>query len=218
MDNNDFNVRDFYREYEKDEEISFTKRTGLLIRKEFQPWYAGDGHDEIFALMTYSGKECIGVCCGGIISYLLPLESQSAIILIFDANFYSITKELAQWSDTQLEMFTKYVPSLMKGFQNGYSGYFNDNSIFVDEEMVCFAKRIQNFLIDEIGEEKYFTSVIIPSILDVLDYRQKCVEELNSFKGFSQNDLYKIKLKEGISLFRKGFRYVRLVNFISMIN
>ena len=130
----------------------------------------------------------------------------------------SITKELIQWSDAQLEVFAKYVPLLMTGFNNGYNGYFDDYSIFVDEEMVCFAKRINNVVVDEIDKEEYFSSVVIPSILDVLDYRLKCLEELDSFNGFSQSDINKIKLKEEFSIFRKGLRYVRLVNFISMIN
>lgn len=218
MVNSVFDVRSFYREHKKDEELSFTKCTGLSIRKEFQPWYEGGNCDELFALKTNSGKECIGICFGGMISYLLPVESRSAIILIFDANFISIAKELICWSDAQLDLFAKYVPSLMVGFNNGYNGRFDDYSIFIDEEMVCFTKRINNFIIDEIGDEEYLSSVVIPNILDVLDYRLKCSEELDSFNGFSQSDIDKIRLKEGFSVFRKGLRYVRLVNFISMIN
>lgn len=218
MDNSDFDVRSFYRKHEKDEESSFTNRTGLSIRKEFQPWYEGGNCDELFALKTNSGKECIGICYGGMISYLLPVDYHSAIILLFDANFISITKELIQWPDAQLELFAKHVPSLMTGFNNGYNGCFDDYSIFVDEEMVCFGKKINNFVIDEISNGDYFSSVVIPSILDVLDYRLKCSEELDSFNGFSQSEINKIKLKEGFSVIRKGLRYVRLVNFISMIN
>lgn len=214
----DFDIRAFYKESKAKEEKTFTQRTGLSIRHSFEQYNSGTDREEVFAVKTNSKKECFGIEFHGSISYMLPVSYNEVVLLIFDESLMPIINELSNWSEPRLKVFGKHVPSLMTALTNAVQGELYDFGIFVDEEMLCFAKQIEYPLFDKIDEGYIAEPELIGEVLSLVNYRNQCTEEITSFAGFTSKEENEIALKEGFTLVKKGFRYMRLMDYVSTDN
>jgi len=222
MENFDFDARSFYKNHVAEQEAAFTSQTGLPVRYKFQSW---DEHikndsasDEAFFVKTVSEKECYGVECGGMITYLLPISSTDSILLLFDNSFGEILSEIAQLSEEQFDVFSKYIPSIMSGLYNSASSNYDDYCLFVDEEMACVATRVNFSPLRSKNILQDFEESVLTEAIDLLGYRLQCSEEVASFEGYSPSDLRKITIKEGLSLMKYGAKFLRECCLQSIIN
>lgn len=211
----DFNVRAFYKETKAKEEVEFSQRMGMSIRNVFQQYNEGSENEEIFALKTISNRECFGIEFQGSISYLLPVSHHEILIFIFDRSLMPIIEVLSNWTNPRIEMYGKHTPSLLNGISNAIQGNYTDVSIFVDEDMLCFAKQIEYSLFDNIKDGYIADYSLIEEVLALVLYRNKCSEEIISFDGFSSKEENEIVLKEGLAIVKKGLKYIRFMDFFS---
>lgn len=211
----DFDIRAFYKESKAREENSFSQKTGMSIRHSFQQYNAGADNEVVFALKTISKRECFGIEFHGSISYMLPINHEEVLLFIFDGSLMSVINELSNWSEPRLDVYSKHTPSLTDAMMNAVQGELYDFCVFVDEEMLCFAKQIEYPLFDKINEGYIVDPEIMGEILSLVQYRNQCVEEIFSFNGFTSVEEKKIALKEGFSFVKKGLRYMRFIDFMS---
>ena len=210
-----FNIRAFYKQQVESHGQQLIQIAGLPQRKDFQYWNEKTGKNEMFYLYTKEERECFGFEYGGFITYLTPITSGFSFIFFFDSMFTQIIGDIREWTDAQLEVFSKYAPTLTGGFENAVNAHYDDYCIYVDENKVCFAKRITNLLANKPIDLEGYKKNILPELLDLLKYRLICSEELVLFDGYSTKDTIKITLKEGVGLLKSGFKYIPFDIFVS---
>lgn len=215
---NDFNIRSFYKESKANEEKAFTENTGLSIRHSFQQYNEGTDNDDVFAVKTPSKKECFGVEFHGSISYFLPTSHEEVLVLIFDKSFMPIINAISSWSEPRIKVFGKHIPSMMKALLNAAQNDFSEFGIFVDEEMLCFAKQIEYPLFDNINKGYIAEPSLISEVISLVQFRNQCEYELTAFDGFSAKEESEITLREGYAMVKKGLRYVRFADYLSSNN
>ena len=212
----EFNIRQFYKDTIAQEERSLSEATGLEIRHQFQQYNTGSGKEMDLFIVKTPYKECFGLEFGGAVSYFFPIDREDILIFIFDKQLMPIINHLAEWSESRLQMVTKYLPSIINGAKNASKGDFRKFCFYVEDDSVCIAKRIYYPLLDKLDMGYIVEPELLTKIVELLKYRNQCVEELVAFKGFTTSDESKIALKEGFSLLKKG---LRILNFSeSMLN
>ena len=211
----DFNIREFYRESVAKEEADFVESTGLSIRHHFQQYNEGGDNEEVFAVKTFSKKNCFGLEFCGSISYLVPINYSDVLVFIFDGSLMSVINNVSNWSEARIKKYGNYVPSLMNALENAVNGDLSTIGIFVDEDMLCFAKQIEYNFFEKMEEGYIAEPSLFSEILSLVQYRNTCAEEITSFNGFTAQDENDIVFKEAISSVKKGLRYMRLMNYIS---
>lgn len=209
-----FNIRKFYKESKSKEEEEFCKGSGMSIRYSFQQYNEGGDNEEVFVVKSLSQKTCFGIEFHGSISYLLPINRQEAILLIFDESLMTVVEELSNWSESRLSVYERYAPLLITSMLNASQGKLATLGIFIDEEMLCFAKQIKYPIFDKIKDGYIVEPELINKILALVQYRNLCVEEVTSFDGFSDREEKEIVIKEGISIVKKGLRYKKFMDFV----
>lgn len=214
---NNFNIRSFYKEREANKEKAFTENTGLSIRHSFQQYNEGTDSDDVFAVKTSSKKVCFGVEFHGSISYLLPASHEKVLVFIFDKSFMPIINAISSWSEYRIKVFGKHIPSMMNALSNASQNDFGKFGIFVDEEMLCFAKQIEYPLFDNINKGYITEPLLIREVISLVQFRNLCESELTAFNGFSAKEESEIALREGFAMLKKGLRYARFADYLSSI-
>lgn len=214
----DWNIRAFYKEHQKNEDAAFRQSTGLSIRRSFQQYSEGSGGQEVFLLKLNYRRKCIGVELQQSISYLLPVNQQEALLFVFDDSLMPIIEVLSNFSEHRIKVYAKYVPSLINAFSYASQGLFSNVSIFVEEKKLCFAKIINYPLIEKVADADIITPELIKEIICLVEYRNICEEEVISFKGFSSKEEKEIIAKEVFSIIKKGLRIIRFTDYISSIS
>lgn len=210
-----FNIREFYKESVAKEEADFINSTGLSIRHCFQQYNKGGDNEEVFAVKTFSKKNCFGLEFCGSISYLVPINYSEVLLFIFDRSLMPVINTVSNWSEPRIKKYGEYIPSLMNAMENAFNGDLSTIGIFVDEDMLCFAKQIEYHLFEKIGEGYIAEPSLFTEVLSLVQYRNTCAEEITSFNGFTAQDENEIAFKEVVSSVKKGLRYMRLMNYIS---
>ena len=209
----EFNIRQFYKDTKRQQEQALSDATGLAIRHDFQQYNTGGKDMELFIVKT-PYRECFGLEFGGSVSYFFPINRNEILIFILDEQLMPIVDTLGDWSEIRLEMVKKYLPSIINGAIRASDGDFSDYGFFVEEDSVCIAKRINYSLVDNLDEGYMVDPELLTKVLDLIKYRNQCVEELVSFKGFTSSDERMIAIKEGVKLIRKG---LKMIDFSELI-
>lgn len=216
MEEFDFDARSFYKQHLKHEEEAFTRETGLPVRHEFQHWYSESGRTEVFAVKTASGKDCIGLEDSGSITYFKQVNDNEAVMLLFDEGLMPFFYELYELSDTEFDVFSKYIPALKGGQISAAQGCLYNYCVFVSEGMACFAKQIpfkMGQLFDDAGNARPDDNLIL-AILDLAGFRLTCCEELLSFGGYTKSDKYEMAFRKGVKVVKSGLKLIDVMDFL----
>ena len=217
--NDNFNVKEFYLAHKKQEEKEFSLKTGLSVRHSFQSWDEGQPNREVFYVKKFSKKECFGINNdGGTLSYLIPETSTTSILLLFDssAEFIKIIEYFLQWKKNEIDIFGEHAPLLVNALKRGAMGNPTNECIFIDENMVCIAKRIG--LSCQRGFTEQDFEMIQEQSLNLLEYRIKSMIQVTEFEGYTTFDKFRINISEGLSLLKAAKKIYNLYDFISSLD
>lgn len=209
------NIKQFYSEITKKEEELFMQRTGLKIRRSFQKYTDGTNNDEVFSLQSSHKRECIGVDFNGCVFYLQPCDNETTYLFIFDDSFNSLLEVMSDWSEARFKVFCKHVQSFANAIENGGHSQFSDYAILLEDDMLCFARQLYYPILDKIEEGYLIEPELINELTALIQFRNQCKEEIQSFSGFSTKDENEILLREGFKSLKRGLRIMRLTDFNS---
>ena len=212
-----FNIRQYYKDTIAKKEKDLSDSTGLKIRHEFQPYNSGTKDEDVFFVRT-TDRECYGMEFGKAIFYFSPLDNSSMVIFIFDSSLVEFVKTLINMPNERLEVFGKYIPSIIAGARNAAKGIFYDYCFYLDENQVCIAKRIDYSLLEKLENGYWAEPELIHDFVALINYRNRCVEEITSFPGFSDSDEREILLKKGLNFIEEHIDIPQLFEFFASLN
>ena len=138
-------------------------------------------------------------------------------MLLFDKELMSLMYDLYQLSDYEFKVLSEYIPSLIDGLVSATKGNFYNYCVFVSEDMVCFAKQIP-FSIEKLIQDDDTIEPeqgLMEDILDLINFRLTCYEELASFNGFTSGDKRKIAFQKGVSAVKFGLKFIDVIDILT---
>lgn len=200
MNNNSdgsLNLRDFYSNQKK-EEVRAWENLGFNVRTSFQHYSSGrEGEEDVFVVKSQGRGDCFGIELFGSVSYILPVSHSEVILFIFDENLKQLVDAFSSFDDARFKVYSKHIPIMINAIRNAGKGDYHEYCMFSDDDMICFAKKIYYPLFDYLEEGYVLEPDLIQKIVDLVNFRNACVDEAVSFGGFSKQEEAEILLLKG---------------------
>jgi len=93
---------------------------------------------------------------------------------------------------------------------------FESGACFIEGKRVVFIKEVSYDFVKKVIEEGSAWE-ILPSETELINYRNKCIEEFSKFHGFTENDKKQIVFHEAKAIAKKCWEIYRFSNFINSL-
>lgn len=204
------NLKQFYNEQKKIDNDHFFQETGMKRRSEIQKYSDGSDCEEVFNFKIPFKREYIGVEFHGCIFYILPINPEEILLLIYDDSLMPIIDTVSDLSGPRFDVYCRYTHSLFEAINNAREGNFSKVGVILDADMLCFAKQIYYPVADKIKNGYLVEPQLIAEAISIVEFRNLCEKEITSFSGFSPKEQREIALKETLSVVRHGLKLIRL--------
>lgn len=185
-------------------------------RYSLQNWF--DGRDSLepqFFSYESGNIWLIGIEICGLIYYGYPTNGKMIVSMV-DEHIGKLVKNLYEMSKVRVDALSNYCPTFVRLFMDAVNSRYDTAAVVTLGNTWTITVIVDNFNFDQKLKEHaravLADSIIVNKVSKMIDLREKAIQEIKNWSGFTTADEIKITAKEMLPGAKAGYTIAKILS------